>query len=228
VFPTRLKQSKTILLIIVSFLPQFLLSQTRVSVATDASVLRSFKEGQQFWAFGQDVVMNWNFTPRSGAYAWVSYYSNGNFENPLSADAKSSTTVPQQISFTNKAQVRFQHVSLGWKYYLVGRSDVENTWSLYTISGLGILFGKASNVYSATIDTSLYTTPQNPINGSGHFKRLTLDLGLGWEIPIGGDLFVYAEAKTWLPTTDYPSEYLLVNQNAPVTGMLTAGFRILF
>jgi len=228
VFSTRLKQSKTILLIIVSFLPQLIFSQTRISVATDASVLRSFKEGQQFWAFGQDVVMNWNFTPRSGAYAWVAYYSKGNFENSLSAEAKSATTVPQEISFSNKAQVRFQHVSLGWKYYLVGRSDIENGWSLYTITGLGIMFGTASNVYSTTIDTSLYNTPKNPINGSGHFKRLTLDLGLGWEVPIGGDLFFYAEGKTWLPTTDYPSEYLLVNENAPVTGMLTAGFRILF
>jgi hypothetical protein len=228
VLPSRLKQNKTILLIIVSFLPQLLLSQTRISVATDASVLRSFKEGQQFWAFGQDVVMNWNFTPRSGAYAWVAYYSNGNFENPLSAEAKSSSTIPQEISFTNKAQIRFQHISLGWKYYLVGRSDIENSWSLYTISGLGVLFGKASNVYSTTIDTSLYSSPPNPVNGIGHFKRLTLDLGLGWEIPVGGDLFFYAEGKTWLPTTDYPSEYLLVNENAPVTGMLTAGFRILF
>jgi len=172
--------------------------------------------------------MNWHFTPRNGAYAWVSYYTKGKFENSLSATAKSSSTVPQEIFFTNNAEVRFQHISVGWKYYLVGRSDAEKNWNLYTITGLGVLFGTATNTYSANIDTTLYIPPQQPISGSGHFKRLTLDLGLGWEIPIGGDLYFYAEGKTWLPTTDYPSEYLLVNQNAPITGMVTAGLRILF
>ena len=219
---------KTILLIIVTALPPFLFSQTHISFSTDASVLVSFKEDQRFWAFGQDVVMNWHFMPRSGAYAWVSYYSKGHFDNSLSAVAKTPATIPQEIFFTNNAEVRFQQVSLGWKYYLVGRSDAEENWNLYTITGLGVLFGTATNSYTAAIDTTLYIPPSHPVAGSGHFKRLTLDLGLGCEIPVDGDLYIYAEAKCWLPTTDYPSPYLLVNENAPITGMVTAGLRILF
>src|SRR5436190_1481643 len=63
---------------------------------------------------------------------------------------------------------------------------------------------------------------------NGHFKRLTIDLGLGWEIPLGGDIFIYSEGKAWIPTTEYPSKYLFVNNNAPLAAMISAGLRILF
>lgn len=224
----QLKQDKTILLLIISFVPQIFFSQTRISVASDASLQRSFKREQKFWAVGQDVVINWHFTQKSGTYAWASYYSNGNFINPLFAPAKSTATLPQQFFFRNKAQLRLVQISLGWRQYLVGTGDAETNWNLYAISGFGLVFGKATNTYLAAIDTSLYDPPSRPINGKGHFKRLTLDLGLGYEIPLGGEIYFYSEAKCWIPTTDYPSKYLFVNNNAPFVGMITAGVRILF
>jgi hypothetical protein len=223
-----LKKNKTILLLIVSFFPQILFSQIRVSISTDISLQRNFKKEQRFWAFGQDVVVNWHFTPRGGAYASVTYYSNGNFKNRLAASAKSSATSPQEIFFTNKAQIRLIQISLGWKRYLVGTNDAESKWNLYSITGFGLIFGKATNIYSTTIDTSLYNAPQQPVNGSGHFKRLTLDLGLGLEVPLGGDIYFYSEGKIWIPTSEYPSKYLFTNNNAPFAAMATAGLRILF
>jgi hypothetical protein len=223
-----LKKNKTILLLIISLLPQILFSQIRVSLSTDISLQRNFKKEQRFWSFGQDVVVNWHFTPKGGAYASVTYYSNGKFNNSLSASAKSSTTLPQEIFFTNKAQVRLVQISLGWKHCLVGTNDAESKWNLYSITGFGLIFGEATNIYSTTIDTSLYNAPLQPINGNGHFKRLTLDLGLGLEVPLGGDIYFYSEGKIWIPTTGYPSKYLFVNNNAPFAAMATAGLRILF
>jgi len=173
-------------------------------------------------------MADWHFTTKGGAYASLSYSSYGNFTNQLSATAKDSTTSPQLISFDNHAQIRFQQVSLGFKHYFVGTTDAEIKFNLYTITGLGLIFGRVTNKYSTSIDTSLYNAPVQPVNGSGHFKRLTLDLGLGWEVPLGSDVFLYMTGKVWIPTSDYPSKYLFVNDNAPLVGMIGLGIRILF
>jgi hypothetical protein len=219
---------KTISLFVVCIFSQLTFSQVRMSIATDLSVQRSFKVGQRFWALGQNIVVDWHFSSKGTAYGLISYYSVGKFENSLTATAKSSTTTPQQISFTNNAEVRFHQISLGWKQYLIGAFDAEIKWSLYTVTGFGLVFGKAKNSFSTVIDTSLYNPPEYPTSGSGHFKRLTFDLGLGWEIPVSAAAFVYSEGKIWIPTTDYPSKYLLVNDNAPLVAILSVGLRILF
>jgi len=216
------------LLLTICISSQIVFSQTRVSIETDISLQRNFKKEQHFWTIGQSVTVNWHFNPREGAYALVCYYSNGNFKNELSATAKSPVTSPQQLSFVNKAQVRLEQISFGWKRYVVGTSDAEKNWNLYVFAGFGLIFGKATNNYSIAIDTALYNTPSRPVNGSGHFKRLTLDVGLGWEVPLGGDIFIYSQAKAWIPTTEYPSRYLFVNNNAPFAAMISAGLRILF
>jgi len=208
-------------------LPVTTLGQTRIGISTDISLQRSLKKEQRFWAFGQDVVVHWHFTPKNGSYASVSYYSNGNFKNSLSAPAKSLSTLPQEIFFTNKAKMRLVQISLGWRRYLVGTHTAEGGWNLYAITGFGLIFGKVTNVYSRTIDTSLYSPPSQPIRGMGYFKRLTLDLGLGWEVPLGGEIYFYSEGKIWIPTSDYPSKYLFINNNAPLVMMATAGLRIL-
>ena len=80
--------------------------------------------------------------------------------------------------------------------------------------------------FSQVIDTSLYTVPTT--EGSGKFYRLTLDLGGGVEVPVGGSFFMYGDLRTWIPTSDYPSPYLHSNKNVPLPFLLTAGVRILF
>ena len=199
---------------------------TELSVATDVSLLRSVKEEQRYWAFGQTVAFHFHFTPKDEAYAWICYYSNGKFSNVITADAKSSATVPQQITYLNNSELRFRHISLGWKRYLKGTYNSDKSWNLYAYAGFGLMLGRVVNTHSTTIDSSLYSIPV--LSGKGNFKRLTFDLGLGVEFPLGASVYVYFEGKTLLPTTDYPSPYLLVNENAPLTVSANLGLRILF
>ncbi|HET6994177.1 MAG TPA: hypothetical protein VFI06_04295 [Chitinophagaceae bacterium] len=198
----------------------------KFSFATDASVMRSFKQDQRYWAFGQTVNFHFHFSPRDGAYAWVCYYANGRFANLVTADAKSPSTIPQQLDYVNQAQMRFNHVSVGWKHYLKGAFDIETGWSLYGYAGFGLMFGRAQNIQSTLVDSSLYSVPV--LAGEGRFKRLTLDVGLGAEVPVGADIYIYFEGRTLIPTTDYPSPYLFVNQNAPFTASVNLGLRLLF
>ena len=223
-----MKTFKPILLLIACALWRPAFSQVPISGSTDLMILRSFKNDQRFWAVGQNIIVDWHFTSKGGAYASLSYSSYGKFTNELSATAKAATTSPQQISFENDAQIRFEQISLGFKHYFVGSTNAEVNWNLYTITGLGVMFGRVTNDYSTAIDTSLYNAPQQPVNGKGHFKRLTLDLGVGWEIPLSADFYLYTSGKVWIPTSDYPSKYLFVNDNAPLVAMFGIGVRILF
>jgi hypothetical protein len=159
-------------------------------------------------------------------YFWLSYYIDGKFENNLEAFAKAPTTIPAQIKFTNNAAMRLRQFSVGWKRYLKGSYDNEKTYNYYGYAGWGILFGKMINEFDPLIDTSLYVVPIS--DGEGSFKRLTFDLGLGFETHLGNALFLYAEGRVWLPTTDFPSKYLYVNREAPIMGMANVGLRILF
>jgi hypothetical protein len=196
------------------------------SLATDFSLLRSFKKEQQYWAVGQTVHLHFHFTPRDGVYAWIAYYSDGKFRNDLTASAKSPATTPQQVNYQNKAQMRFKHVSLGWKRYLKGNADAEKNLNIYSYAGFGLMIGRVINTHSPGVDTSRYIVPV--ASGKANFKRLTFDLGLGLEVPVGGDIFLYFEGRALVPTTDYPSKYLFVNKNAPFTGIANLGMRILF
>lgn len=208
------------------FLSAVSFAQTQFSIATDIGVQRSFKKGQQYWAFGHTVQTHFHFTPKDGAYAWISYYTPGKFSNNVTATAKSVSTSPQQINYINNADMRFKQISIGWKKYLKGSSQLQEGWSLYAYAGFGLLLGRVINNHSANIDTSVYKVPVR--SGKANFKRLTADLGLGWETPIGADIFFYAEGRVWIPTTDYPSKFIFVNDNAPLVAMLNAGIRILF
>lgn len=201
-------------------------SQTRFSIATDLVLQRNFKKGQQFWGGGHTVQTQFHFTPKDGAYALVSYYTNGKFSNNVTATAKSPVTLPQQVNYVNNAVMRFKQVSIGWKKYLKGTFDIEEGWNLYGYAGFGLILGRVENTHSVAIDTSVYQVPVR--SGKANFKRLTLDLGLGWEAPLGSEVFLYAEGRVWIPTTDYPSKFIFVNDNAPLVGMISAGIRILF
>ena len=196
------------------------------SLSTDLGAQRSFKKGQQYWAFGHTLQGHFNFTPKDGIYLWLSYYTNGDFSNQVTATAKSPATLPQQIAYTNNAVMGLKHFSTGWKKYLKGTFDSEGAWSLYGYAGFGLLLGRIENTHSVAIDTNVYYVPVR--SGKANFKRLTFDLGLGYEIPLGGDIYFYMEGRAWIPASDYPSKFLFVNDNAPLVGMLNAGIRILF
>jgi hypothetical protein len=196
------------------------------SLGTDLSILRSFKKEQRFFSVGQTVYFHFHFTPTDGAYAWFTYYANGKFTNDVTAIAKSPVTAPQQINYLNHVQMRLKQISLGWRHYLKGTFDSETNWNLYGLAGFGIMMGSVTNNQSAVIDSNVYRIPV--LGGQAQFKRLTFDLGLGVEFPVGGDLFLYFEGRALIPTTDYPSQYLFINKNAPFTATVNAGLRILF
>ena len=196
------------------------------SIASDLGLQRSFKKEQQYWAGGHTIQAQFHFTPKDGAYAWISYHTNGKFSNNVIATAKSIATLPQQINYVNNAVMRFKHISIGWKRYLNGTFHAEEGWNIYGYAGFGVMLGRIENTHSVSIDTSVYQVPVRA--GKANFKRLTLDIGLGWEVPVGADTFIYAEGRAWIPTTDYPSKYIFVNDNAPLPGMVNAGIRILF
>jgi hypothetical protein len=212
----------------VHFISVATLSQLRVSISSDISLMRNFKPQQQFWSFGQNVKFDFNPMTKDGLYVAMCYYSPGRFQDKLIAEAKSATTVPQQISFTNHAKLQLKEFSIGWKHFLKGNNEIEEGWNLFTLTGFGLVFGKAENSYSLILDTSLYNPPQRPLNGTGRFKRLSFDLGLGFEFPIADEIYFYSDARVSIPTTEYPSKFLDQNNNAPFPAMLSAGLRILF
>lgn len=200
--------------------------KAQFSLATDVSLFHSFKKDQRYYSLGQTITGHFNFTPADGFYVWFAYSSNGKFDKQLDATAKSAITIPQQVSYTNYAKLRFNHISMGWKHYLKGAYNTENTWNLYGYAGFGLLLGIVQNTHSVAIDSVSYDIPV--WKGKAKFKRLTIDLGLGYEIPLGGDIYFYMEGRALVPTTDYPSHYLFINDNAPWMGSVNAGLRLLF
>lgn len=221
-----MKKQKSILLIFLFIAGVAFSQKAQFSLATDVGILHSFKKDQRFWCPAQTFIGNFGFTPKDGLYIWLYYTISGKFTNELTANAKSVFTVPLQVSFTNEAIFRFTHISMGWKHYLKGGYNSEDTWNLYGYGGFGLMFGTVENRHSTHIDTVDYVVPV--WQGKSHFKRLTFDLGLGYEIQVAPDIYFYTEARVLLPTTDYPSDYLFVDENAPLTGSLNAGVRLFF
>jgi hypothetical protein len=119
-----------------------------------------------------------------------------------------------------------KQVSVGWKHYLKGAFNTEDKWNLYASAGWGLMIGRIENFHSVKIDTSKYDV--QVLEGSAHFKRLTADFGLGYERPVGGDIFFYMEGRALVPITDYPSRFIYIYDNAPFIGSLNLGIRLLF
>jgi hypothetical protein len=203
-------------------------AQVKFSLATDFSVLRNFDGQQPFTVFGQTLHGQWHVDEKNSFYTWFNYYSNGKYKSQLTATAKSITTQPQSISFTNKSEMKLRQISVGVKRYLLGTFKKTDQFNLYGAAGFGLILGAASNNFSTGIDTLQYSVQNNIIAGTGNFKRLSLDITAGWELPIAYEIFVYSEARLHIPTTGYPNNYLLKNTNAPFTGSINFGIRILF
>lgn len=222
----KLKLVRIISLLLLPLFHTTAFTQTTFSIATDLSAVRNQKTNQQFWTAGNTIKCEIHLTKKDGPYAWVSYIIPAKFKNSLSADAKSPATSPQSIAFVNKAKMNIKQVSIGWKHYFKGGSNTDVNWSLYGMAGFGIIGGNVSNNFQTAIDTSVYTVPV--INGTSRFKRLTADLGLGWEFPISGDLIIYNDLTVWVPASDYPSKYLVANDKAPMILSFHFGLRIFF
>ena len=202
-------------------------AQTTYSIATDASFLRNLSKNQKFWAFGQTVQGNFHFSRKQSAYAWICYYTNGKFKNALTATAKEPNTLPKNINYISHSSLRYRQISFGLKHYFKGSYNNEESWNLYGLGGFGLLLSKVENTFNQTIDTAKYVIPQQAIAGSGNFKRLTFDIGLGGEIMLGSGIYLYSDVRTWIPASDYPSPYLY-NNNTPRIIALHTGIRILF
>ena len=198
------------------------------SVATDGSLLRNLNSDQKFWSFGQTVQLN--FYPagdRNAIYTWISYYTSGKFKNNFAATAKDPLTSPSEIDYTVHTSMRYRQLSVGWKHYFKGSYRSENIWNIYGLAGFGLLLGQVTNSFNKEIADSLYNVPQ-PIEGKSPFKRLTFDAGIGTEFPLGSAVFVYTEARTWVPTSHYPSNYLYKdNYNIPGILAVNVGLRVL-
>ena len=205
-----------------------MLAQIRFSMATDASILRSYQSTQKFWAFGQTVNANFHLTPVHGVYLFVSYYSPGEFVNQVKATARQPFTNPQQIDINNRAEINYKTISVGYKRYLKGNAYAEEKWNLYGYAGFGLIMANARNNYQMNLDTSVYEPPASPVNAEGRFQRLTIDIALGGELPIRGDLYLYLEGRSWILTSQYPTNLLLENKNAPKLFAANFGLRILF
>lgn len=203
-------------------------AQVKLSIASDVSILHNFDGKQKFTVIGQTVLPQWHLDKKTTLYAWFTYHTNGKYKSNLLATAKSPATQPQTIAFTNNSQMRLRQFSLGIKKYFIGAYDTEDKFNLYGGGGFGLIVGTASNNFSTFIDTSLYTIQNNVVNGSGDFKRLTLDILGGLEFPVSYDFYVYTEMRLHIPTTNYPNNYLLKNSNAPFLAGINIGIRILF
>ena len=199
----------------------------RFSVRVDLSVAHNFSPDQQFWAIGQTFQGDLHFTKKQSAFVWLNYYRRGKFRNDVTAEAKSSQTAPPTYTYPLQSSWQPIEFSLGWKHYFKGSFDEEIGWSLYGLAGLGVSTFKVENHIMTTMDTSLYHLPP-PIPGSGKFHRLILDLGVGAEYPASGNIYLYGDIRSWLPASDYPSEYMYSNKNVPLLFSISGGIRILF
>jgi len=205
-----------------------LFAQVKFSAATDISLLHNFDPQQKFTTIGLTILPQWHLDKKNTVYAWLNFHMKGKYENTLIATATSPTTQPQTISFSNQSEMKLKQISFGFKRYLIGSYNHLEKFNLYAAGGFGVIYGNASNIFSTNIDTSLYTIQYNVIHGSGDFKRLTFDLSGGVEFPISYEIYIYSEMRMYIPTTDYPSKYLLNNSHAPKLGSINIGLRILF
>ena len=209
-------------------LPGCVEAQVKFSAATDLSILHNFDGKQKFTVAGQSLVPQWHLDKKITIYGMFSYHNNGKYNSTLLATAKSPSTQPQTISFTNNSEMRLRQFSLGVKKYFIGSFQRLDKFNLYGGGGFGLIIGTVSNNFSTPIDTSLYNTENNIINGMGDFKRLSLDLFGGIEFPVSYEIFIYSEIRMHIPTTNYPNNYLLKNSNAPFLAGINLGIRILF
>ena len=206
----------------------YVVAQVKFSLATDISLIHSFDDQQKFTTVGQTLIPQWHFDKKSTVYGWFSYHANGKYSSTFTATAKSPSTQPQSFTFSNQSEMRLRQISIGYKRFIIGSFESLEKFNIYLAGGFGLMFGTASNTFSTYIDTALYTINNKVVHGTGDFKRMTFDLTGGFEFPISYEIFLYSEIRMHIPTTDYPSSYLVKSANAPFLGGINLGLRVLF
>ena len=219
---------RSLLAALLVFLTLSTSAQVRYSFATDLSGFRNFSPGQKFWAIGQTIQVHAHLSKKEGLYAWLVYYSPGRFSNDFIAKAKDPSTNPASLRYTVKGLWHTKEFSFGYRHYFKGSFDAEKDWNLYGLAGLGLMFTGVKNTLKEQVDTSLYILPATPVNGTSSFRRLTLDLGMGAEVPLRGDFYFYGDVRTLLPASSNPSPYFHRDKNIPLPLMVNIGVRILF
>jgi len=221
-----LRQQVTILALLIFWGNSTFAQYPSLSVSTDMGLIRNWPEGQRFIALNSSINTDFHLTKKEGIQVIFSYSTAGKYSNTLRAKAIDPGTLPQQMQYSNRGKMRIRLLSVNWKHYLKGDPQAEKGWNLYSKAGFGLLMGWVDNAHNRIIDTALYQVPV--LSGNANFKRMTLDLALGWEKPLGADFYFYTEARVAVPSPGYPSPFLLVNDNAPFTTLLCGGLRILF
>jgi hypothetical protein len=201
------------------------ITQENFSAATGVSLLHNFSPQQSFNAIGHTIRVNAHFTPTQSAYAWIEYYTEGKFTNNFTATAKSPLAMPRQQRLAATGRIGYRHFSLGWKHYFNGGYSNDNRVNVYGLAGFGFLFATISNAFSTDVDTTQYSLAT--ASGSGSLHRLTFDIGIGGERSLSGNLFLFADVRSWLPASSHPSPYLHNQRNVPLPVMLSAGVRVL-
>lgn len=195
----------------------------RFSLATDIGMVHNFPQRQRFTTFSNTVITDFHLVKKDGIRVSFMLCRTGTFDNLVMA---TSNGAQPPLGYTNNSKLRFRQLSVGWKHYLVGEPITEYGWNLFFTAGFGLQMGRVDNSTNPMLDTTGYTPAVK--FGTGKFKRLTYDLSLGWEKAFGADFSLYTEARLLIPSTDYPSEYLLINKKAPFAGLICGGLRILF
>lgn len=201
-------------------------SFAQFSLTTDVSVLRNSSPRQQFWTAGQTIRAEWYPGDRGGPFVSISYFLTAEFTNSFTATAKSSTAGPATIPYTASSSWQFRQAALGWKHYFRGTFKEEKKQGWYGLIGTGLLFARIDNRLSQPIDTSQYFSA-GPTQAKGTLRRITLDLGLGGEWPIGADIYAFGELRSLLQASETPSALVAGNSHIPLTTSVHAGLRVL-
>lgn len=203
------------------------MAQYNFSIFTDVGGLRNLGRLQRFTTVGQSIGSQLHFSPKWTGYAYFNYYLPGRFANGFIAYSKRNNAAPPSVQYAAETKLTYGHLSVGLRHYFKGAYNNEDSYSIYGSGGFGLITMKLENSYSTLVDTARYAVPQYSIAGSGRVRRLSFDAAAGAEQPLGGGIFLYAEARTWLTSSGYPSPYLYYNRISNVAAA-HLGLRVLF
>lgn len=110
------------------------------------------------------------------------------------ARASSSATIPGSVNVEVEQKVSFHNVSLDYHRYLIG--DLEESFGLYGLLGVGLSFAKLTETYG-NYDKTLYNYSElEPELFSGPM----INLGLGANVVISDKMALFGEGRIGIPS----------------------------